>query len=87
MIPAEKFKGFKADLTTDMVQELKGAQEEDDLITDLIRNVNNKDNLPATIQKQFRRYSMENGLLRYDERMYVPEDKDLRLELLLRFSV
>jgi hypothetical protein len=82
MVDKVKFIGFKVEITAKVMQDIREAQEEDESLQGLIRNTRNKDNLPATVRKQFHRYSWEGGLLLYDDRIYVPEDKDIRLDLL-----
>jgi hypothetical protein len=82
MIDAIKFVGFRAELSSGMSEGIREAQAEDESLQDLIRNPRNKENLPVTVRKQFHRYAWEDGLLLYDNRIYVPEDKDVRLDLL-----
>jgi hypothetical protein len=82
MIDTVKFVGFKTELSSGMIEAIREAQMEDESLQDLIRNTRNKDNLPVTVRKQFHRYAWEEGVLLYDNRIYVPEDKDVRLDLL-----
>ena len=82
MIAEDNFIGFKAEVSATIIQDIKEGQEEDESLTDLIRNVTNKDNLPPSVRKQFTRYDQKDGLLLYDGKVYVPEDKDIRLRLL-----
>jgi hypothetical protein len=82
MIDAVKFIGFRAELSSGITEAIREGQTEDESIQDLIQSTRNKENLPVTVRKQFQRYSWEEGLLLYDNRIYVPEDKDVRLDLL-----
>ncbi|QRV83709.1 Retrotransposable element Tf2 protein [Ceratobasidium sp. AG-Ba] len=40
--------------------------------------------LPPSVRKEFRRYDIKNGILEYGK-IYIPDDRDLRLEILQRF--
>src|SRR5881394_4664334 len=82
MIPTERLIGFSSSVMGDLLEELREAQGEDESLTTLIDSTRNKDNLPPSVRKQFDRYSWEDGLLKYDNRIYVPEDKDIRLRVL-----
>ena len=82
MIEAEKFKGFRAEATIDIISEIKEAQQEDESLATLMASTQKKDELPPSVKKQFNRYTWEGDLLWYDGRIIVPEDKDIRLRLL-----
>ena len=53
MIPPEQFIGFRANVTIDIIQDIKTQQAEDELLETLIRSTKNKDSLPPSIRKQF----------------------------------
>ena len=82
MLSPEIFKGFKANIFADIFSEIREAQSEDPSLDTLILMVKNIDDLPPSVRKQYNKYQWEDGLLHYEERIIVPERKDLRLELL-----
>src|SRR3989337_1158733 len=82
MISPDKFIGFKADITLDITEEIREAQAEDESLSLLIDNTERKEELPPSVRKQFDCYHIEAGILWYDNRIYVPEDKDIRKRIL-----
>jgi hypothetical protein len=74
MTDAIKFVSFRAELSSGITEAIKEAQTEDESLQDLIRNTRSKDNLPVMVRKQFHLYDWEEGLLLYDNRVYVLED-------------
>ncbi|QRV93063.1 Retrotransposable element Tf2 protein [Ceratobasidium sp. AG-Ba] len=85
MIPPEKFVGFMADVRTSFLDEVREAQKEDEAIKVLWDSVANKEQLPPSVRKEFRRYDIKEGILEYDGKIYIPDDRDLRFEILQRF--
>src|SRR4051794_8123238 len=82
MIESEKLLGFKADVESDLIEELKESQEEDESLQTLIESTKGKANLPASLQKKFIDYSWEEELLWYKDRIVVGDNQDLRLRLM-----
>ncbi|QRV77894.1 Retrotransposable element Tf2 protein [Ceratobasidium sp. AG-Ba] len=85
MIAPDKFIGFMADISSSFLDEVREAQKEDETIRVLWESVSNKEELPPSVRKEFRRYDIKNGILEYDGKIYIPDDRDLRLEILQRF--
>ncbi|QRV87190.1 Retrotransposable element Tf2 protein [Ceratobasidium sp. AG-Ba] len=77
MIPPEKFVGFMADVKTSFLDEVREAQREDEAIKVLWESVSNKEQLPPSVRKEFRRYDIKEGILEYDGKIYIPDDRDL----------
>lgn len=77
MIAAERFKGFCADTVLDIISSIQEAQTEDEHIETLIKTTPNKDKLSASVQKQFSKYTWEEGHLWYEGKIIVPDQKDL----------
>jgi len=69
-------------VTSNLLEEIKEAQREDESLETLIHTVKNKEELPPTVKKQFGRYEWKEGLLWYDDCIIVPDNKEIRLELL-----
>jgi hypothetical protein len=82
MIQAERFKGFRAENGLDIISAVQEAQEEDESLATLIESTKKKDELPPLIKKQYAKYTWEEGLLWYEGRIMVPDDKGIRLQLL-----
>ncbi|QRW01138.1 Retrotransposable element Tf2 protein [Ceratobasidium sp. AG-Ba] len=85
MIAPDKFIGFMADISSSFLDEVREAQKEDETIRVLWESVSNKEELPPLVRKEFRRYDIKNGILEYDGKIYIPDGRDLRLEILQRF--
>ncbi|QRV98516.1 Retrotransposable element Tf2 protein [Ceratobasidium sp. AG-Ba] len=85
MIPPEKFIGFMADIKASFLDKVREAQKEDEAIKVLWESVSNKGQLPPSVRKEFRRYEIKEGILEYDGKIYIPDDRDLRIEILQRF--
>lgn len=62
MITAERFQGFKAETSLDIISAIQEAQSEDESLETLITTTQKKDTLPASVQKQFAKYTWEEGL-------------------------
>lgn len=82
MIASERFQGFRAEPTIDIISEIKEAQTEDESLQTLIESTKKKEELPPSIKKQYRKYNWTENLLWYEGRIVVPENKDIRLKLL-----
>ncbi|QRV96423.1 Retrotransposable element Tf2 protein [Ceratobasidium sp. AG-Ba] len=85
MIQPDKFIGFMADVRGSFLEEVREAQMEDETIRVLWDSVSRKEQLPPSVKKEFRRYEIKEGILEYDGKVYIPDDRDLRLEILQRF--
>src|SRR5436190_17176129 len=82
MIAAERFVGFKAQLGVDLIEQLKEAQQEDESLETLIHSVRRKEELLASVKKQYKRYEWKEDLLWYDGTIVVPDDPEIRKRIL-----
>ena len=63
MIAAKHFLGFLATNATDIITVIKESQEDDESTSTLISSTREKETLPPSVQKGYRKYSWEEGLL------------------------
>lgn len=82
MLAADKFMGFKAEIIEDFPSALREVQAEDESLETIISMVKRVNELPATLQRQFRDYHWTEGLLWYQGRVIVLHNKDLWLRIL-----
>ncbi|KAF8697673.1 hypothetical protein RHS03_07742, partial [Rhizoctonia solani] len=85
MIDPKHFLVMKAEVTTDIISQIREAQEEDESIQTLIATVKHKEELPPSVAKQFAKYQWKEELLWYEERIFVPDSKAIRLKLLEQY--
>ncbi|KAF8761559.1 hypothetical protein RHS01_00207 [Rhizoctonia solani] len=85
MIDPKHFLVMKAEVTTDIISQIREAQDEDESIQTLIATVKHKEELPPSVAKQFTKYQWKEELLWYEERIFVPDSKAIRLELLEQY--
>ncbi|QRW25134.1 Retrotransposable element Tf2 protein [Rhizoctonia solani] len=85
MIDPKHFLVMKAEVTTDIISQIREAQDEDESIQTLIATVKHKEELPPSVAKQFAKYQWKEELLWYEERIFVPDSKAIRLELLEQY--
>lgn len=67
MITVERFQGFKAKTSLNVILAIQEAHEDESLET-LTQQPRIKHMLPASVQNQFVRYTWEEGLLRYERK-------------------
>ncbi|KAG8737334.1 hypothetical protein FRC10_008302 [Ceratobasidium sp. 414] len=67
MIAAEQFLGFRVETEIDLISAIQEGQEEDESLSTLISSTKAKESLPPSVQKQFRKYKWEEGLIWYED--------------------
>jgi transposase InsO family protein len=82
MIASEKFQGFAAETTEDIISAIQEAQSDDESMETLIASTKDKENLPPSIRKQYHKYEWRENLLWYEGRILVPDNKDIKLRIL-----
>ncbi|KAB5587886.1 Retrotransposable element Tf2 [Ceratobasidium theobromae] len=82
MISQERFIGFRSDVEEDELEDVAERQGEDPSLEDIIMMVKKKPKLSRSVQKGYKDYEWEEGLLYYRGRIVIPEDQDLRNKLL-----
>ncbi|KAB5589112.1 Retrotransposable element Tf2 [Ceratobasidium theobromae] len=82
MIPQERFVGFKSDVEEDDLEDIAEHQGEDPSLEEIITMVKKKSKLPLSIQKGYKDYEWEEGLLYYHGKIVVPDEQELRNRLL-----
>lgn len=63
MLEERQFIGFKAEVATDIISQIRDAQEDDKSLEVLIQSTKEKDKLPPSIQKQYSHNTWEQELL------------------------
>ncbi|KAB5587482.1 Retrotransposable element Tf2 [Ceratobasidium theobromae] len=84
MLPEERFSALAADLSPDFFEELKEALLDDPSL-EAIFDALTGDKLAPSIAQKFKDYKLEDGLLFYQGRIVVPDEVDLKHELLSHF--
>lgn len=67
MLLEERFVGFRAELTTDIISLIRDAQSNDESLETLIQSTREKDKLPPSIRKQYHKYTWSEELLWYED--------------------
>jgi hypothetical protein len=82
MIAAERFIGFRAETELDLISAIQEGQSDDESLTTLIASTKGKEDLPPSVKKQYDKYEWKEGLLWYEGRIYVPDDREIKLRIL-----
>lgn len=82
MIAVEHFKGFRAEDGINIISTIHEAQEDNESLMMRIQSTKNKEDLPPSVKRQCMKYAWEEGLLLYEGKIAVPDNKDILLHLL-----
>ncbi|KAB5587830.1 Retrotransposable element Tf2 [Ceratobasidium theobromae] len=84
MLPEEHFSALAADLSPDFFEELKEALLDDPSLEAILEALASE-KLASSIAQKFKDYKLEDGLLFYQGGIVVPDELELKRELLSHF--
>ncbi|EUC53484.1 Transposon Tf2-1 polyprotein, putative, partial [Rhizoctonia solani AG-3 Rhs1AP] len=70
---------------TQLQERIQVALDKDESLTEILQFLNRDGPAPPSVAKGFRDYTMEGGLLFYRNKIHVPDDKDLKRDLIASF--
>jgi hypothetical protein len=85
MLPKEEFMSIATDPETELQNHMEKLLDYDESLEEIVDFLQNGTSAPAYIKKGFKDYSMEAGLLFYQGRIVVPDNKELKRDLIAAF--
>ncbi|EUC59397.1 Transposon Tf2-1 polyprotein, partial [Rhizoctonia solani AG-3 Rhs1AP] len=86
MLPPDIFAHLAEVQTETQLQEcIEAALEKDESLTEILQFLNRDGPAPPSVAKGFRDYSMEGGLLFYRNKIHIPDDEDLKRDIMASF--
>jgi hypothetical protein len=85
MLPKEVFASLSTEPETELQNRIEKLLDQDESLEEILTFMQQGSNAPAYIKKGFKDYSMEAGLLFYQGRIVVPDNEELRRDLIATF--
>jgi hypothetical protein len=85
MLPKEVFASIATESEIELQGWIEKQLDQDESLEEILTFLQNGSNAPAYIERGFKDYSMEAGLLFYQGRIVVPDNEDLQRDLIATF--
>jgi hypothetical protein len=85
MLPRETFAHLATEPETDLQARIEKLLDQDESLEEILEFLQNGSTAPAYIRKGFKDYQMEAGLLFYQGRIFVPDNEELKRNLIATF--
>ncbi|CEL56625.1 hypothetical protein RSOLAG1IB_07950 [Rhizoctonia solani AG-1 IB] len=85
MLPETQFEGFGAEVTTSLVEQIKEALQDDPSLDTVMAAATDPDSMPHSIAAKFKDYMLQDSLLLYQGRIVVPDEPEIKQQLLSHF--
>jgi hypothetical protein len=85
MLPNSRFEGFSAALSAPFLDGVKEALPEDPSLDLILAAITEPAQLPQSVAQKFQDYSLQEGLLLYQGRIFIPDEPELKQEVKSHF--
>ncbi|CCO34985.1 Retrotransposable element Tf2 155 kDa protein type 1 [Rhizoctonia solani AG-1 IB] len=85
MLPETQFEGFGAEIATPLLEQIKEALQDDPSLDTVMAAAADPDSMPHSIAAKFKDYTLQDGLLLYQGRIVVPDEPEIKQQLLSHF--
>ncbi|KAJ1307079.1 hypothetical protein OPQ81_001198 [Rhizoctonia solani] len=85
LLPESIFQSASAEISASFTEKLHDALQEDPSLDIIVTALSDASSLPHSIAQKFKDYTLQEGLLFYQERMLFPDEPELKQELLAHF--
>jgi hypothetical protein len=85
MLPKEVFASTATEPEAELQTRIERLLDKDESLEEILEFLQNRSNAPVYIRKGFKDYSMEAGLLFYQGHIVVPDDEELKRDLIATF--
>ncbi|QRW27796.1 Retrotransposable element Tf2 protein [Rhizoctonia solani] len=85
MIPESHFEAFSAHIDLSLLDQIKEATQEDPSLDTILLAVSDPKSMPHSIAQKFKDYTIQKGLLLYQGRVVVPDEPEIKQQLLSHF--
>ncbi|QRW17972.1 Retrotransposable element Tf2 protein [Rhizoctonia solani] len=85
MIPESHFEAFSAHIELSLLDQIKEATQEDPSLDTILLAVSDPKSTPHSIAQKFKDYTIQKGLLLYQGRVVVPDEPEIKQQLLSHF--
>ncbi|QRV99683.1 Retrotransposable element Tf2 protein [Ceratobasidium sp. AG-Ba] len=85
MLPEHLFLGYSADMSAPLTARIRDALQDDPSMQLTLEAASSMDKLPQSVASKFKDYSMSEGLLLFQGRVVVPDEPEIKQELLAHF--
>ncbi|QRW16914.1 Retrotransposable element Tf2 protein [Rhizoctonia solani] len=82
MIPESYFEAFSAHMGSSLLDQIKEATQEDPSLDTILLAVSDPKSMPHSIAQKFKDYTIQKGLLLYQGRIVVPDESEIKQQLL-----
>ncbi|KAF8749430.1 Chromo (CHRromatin Organization MOdifier) domain [Rhizoctonia solani] len=85
MIPESHFEAFSAHIDLSLLDQIKEATQEDPSLDTILLAVSDPKSMPHSVAQKFKDYTIQKGLLLYQGRVVVPDEPEIKQQLLSHF--
>ncbi|CCO34382.1 Retrotransposable element Tf2 155 kDa protein type 2 [Rhizoctonia solani AG-1 IB] len=85
MLPETQFEGFGAEIATLLLEQIKGALQDNPRLDTVMAAAADPDSMPRSIAAKFKDYTLQDSLLLYQGRIVVPDEPEIKQKLLSHF--
>jgi hypothetical protein len=85
MLPKEAFVNLATEPEAELQERIEKLLNHDESLEEILEFLQNSSAAPAYIRKSFKDYQMEAGLLFYQGRIVVPDNEELKKDLIAAF--
>jgi hypothetical protein len=85
MLPNSRFEGFSAALSTPFLDRVKEALPEEPSLDSILAAVTEPAQLPQSVAHKFKDYSLQEGLLLYQGHICIPDEPELKQQVMSHF--
>ncbi|QRV92840.1 Retrotransposable element Tf2 protein [Ceratobasidium sp. AG-Ba] len=85
MLPEHLFLGNSAEMSAPLMTRIKDALQDDPSLQLTLEAATSMDKLPQSVASKFKDYSMNEGLLLFQGRIVIPDEPEIKQELLAHF--
>ncbi|CCO34445.1 Retrotransposable element Tf2 155 kDa protein type 1 [Rhizoctonia solani AG-1 IB] len=82
MLLETQFEGFGAEVATSLLEQIKEALQDDPSLDTVIAAAADPDSMPHSVAAKFKDYTLQDGLLLYQGRIVVPDEPEIKQQLL-----
>ncbi|CCO34909.1 Retrotransposable element Tf2 155 kDa protein type 2 [Rhizoctonia solani AG-1 IB] len=85
MLPETQLEGFGAEITTLLLEQIKEALQDSPSLDTVMAAAADPDSMPHSIAAKFKNYTLQDSLLLYQGRIVVPDEAEIKQQLLSHF--
>ncbi|KAF8747242.1 hypothetical protein RHS01_11373 [Rhizoctonia solani] len=85
MIPESHFEAFSAHIDSSLLDQIKEDTQEDPSLDTILLAVSDPKSMPHNVAQKFKDYTIQKGLLLYQGRVVVPDEPEIKQQLLSHF--